>query len=335
MAEKQYPALSFSYSRSTRPLAFARYAKRALAVALAGSLLWTVGLGADAAVPVVTNLAGTVTVKTAHGASHDLSLSEPLQYGDGIVTASNSQAILNLAGVGKVRLAPATSVIAFAAPDGLQVKLQGGALCVMAQAQKITVATDRAVLTSQEPTTIFDIAATPAGTSVAVYRGNVLASREGAAFGTVAAGEALFAGRDNRFRRVAIKATDAQFASLRCPGPTVLADQKVEQPPIATSPAGPPAGAAQPSGGNHGLGGFIGALLGIAGVVLAVGHRGGGASSTPGSTPTPQPSLLPSALPSVLPRPSPSLTPSPSPSPSPSASSSPGPLPSLLATVRT
>lgn len=291
--------------------------------------LWPLVLPAAAAttaVPVVTNIAGAVSLQGAGGMRRDVISSQIVHSGDVLVTGLNSLAILGLADVGRVRLGPATTATASLSAAGLALSLHSGLVCVQADAPGTRIDAGQLSFASSRKATIFNLLRNTAGTTVAVYQGQVKASG-GDTVRTFDAGSAAHIS-GTHLASIQLANAHPQFAALRCPDSSVVTQAEAiaakRSQTIAAATAPPATPNAQPDnsgttnggnaggGGGGGGGGLIGVLLGIAGLAALAGSHGGGGGSNgappPGSS-GPSPSPVPSA--SVAPSPSPTPTPGP------------------------
>ncbi|MDQ6779787.1 MAG: hypothetical protein M3Z37_01355 [Candidatus Eremiobacteraeota bacterium] len=246
--------------------------------------------------PVVTNIAGAVEVRSSSGSSRDIVSSQILHTGDLLVTGVNSLAVVHLADVGRVRLGPGTTTTAASTGSSLSFNLTSGSLCVESERPVIHIQAGALAISAAENGTIFDLVRGPAGTRLAVFQGQIATKLGGKDSGIVNSGEAFTSGKDGAPQTVPIQTLVSDFLALHCPDDAIIARA------LAT-PGSTPAAA---SGGGGGGGGIIGVLLGIAGLAAIAGGHGGGGG---GGGPQPSPSIGP------LPSPSPSVAPSPSPSP--------------------
>ncbi|MBV8670300.1 MAG: hypothetical protein JO098_00930, partial [Candidatus Eremiobacteraeota bacterium] len=64
------------------------------------------------ALPVVTNVSGTVVVRSANGVSRDVISTRIMHPGDTLVTGVDSLALVSLADTGSVRLGPGSTASA-------------------------------------------------------------------------------------------------------------------------------------------------------------------------------------------------------------------------------
>ena len=271
----------------------------------AWALLWpTIANPAGvSAIPIVSLGAGDVTVESATSASHKLVSVEPLQSRSSLKTGLGAHASVSLEGVGTVRIGPATSTSVTTGANGLTFALEQGALCVHSQVQSVGVWVGDVEVTPSSQAAIFDVRGDSNSLTLGVFVGEV-SVRHGSERLTQRAGSALVIGADGTGdHQVLLRPTVASdFATLDCPDPQVIASAEAASAPVE-----------QPSGGGHGSGGIIGAILGLVAVAAAfAGHGGGGSSST--ST-TAQPTVPPTSPTPPKSPPPPPPTPTPTPGP--------------------
>lgn len=279
-------------------------------------LLWPqLAAAAENAVPVVTNISGGVAVQGASGGRRDVISSQIVHTGDVVITGLNSLAIVALADVARVRLGPATTATTFSTGSDLSLHLHSGLLCVNSDAAGTKIDAGPVGVSSTHKGTIFNLLRNTAGTNIAVYQGQVKASINGRDVDTLNAGRAVHIWNGS-VTNVALANAQRQFASLRCPDQSIVAQAEAlapKNPGVVVAATQPPStpDSGQANGGSTagsgGGGGILGILLGIVGLAaLAAGHGGGGGAGAgptppPGSPgPSPQPSVSPSPTPGVL-----------------------------------
>jgi len=286
--------------------------KRHLARFCLALLLWPqLAAAAENAVPVVTNISGGVAVQGVSGGRRDVISSQIVHTGDVVITGLNSLAIVALADVARVRLGPATTATTFSTGSDLSLHLHSGLLCVNSDAAGTKIDAGPVGVSSTHKGTIFNLLRNTAGTNIAVYQGQVKASINGRDVDTLNAGRAVHIWNGS-VTNVALANAQRQFASLRCPDQSIVAQAEALEPKnpavvvAATQPPlNPDSGQANggSTAGSGGGGGILGILLGIVGLAaLAAGHGGGGAGAGAGPTPPPG-SPGPSPQPSVSPTP--------------------------------
>ncbi|MBC5806716.1 MAG: hypothetical protein ACR2KS_05905 [Candidatus Eremiobacter antarcticus] len=269
---------------------------------LAMSAVSSVGAGgtrvatALPAVPVVTNVAGTVGVRTANGASRDIVSSQVLHSGDLLMTGINSLAVVNYADAGRVRLGPATTTTASLSGGTLLFHVASGSLCVEGQRPAIKVESG-SVSMVLAPDTVFNVLKAGKTTKLAVFRGQVTASVHGKNPRVLKFGDAAVSPNDDALGSVPIDTLMPGFAPLKCPDVTTIA--RAVPSPVPTPVVAEPAG----GGGGGGGAGILGILLGLAALgALAGGHGGGGGG---GGGPSVQPTFVPPPSPTPTPTPAP------------------------------
>jgi hypothetical protein len=237
-------------------------------------------------VGIISRVAGSATVETASGTSHELGQAEPLRSGATLTTALDSLVSVNVDQVGKVVLGPQTKTTATLQSGGLSFRLAGGSLCVVSQSQNVNVTTASLRIGLAAPATIYDVLADSSGAKVAVFRGGIVLGGAHIATTTIFAGSALTADSAGKISDVPIASLLGDLASLKCPDADVIS-QVVPVPSPSPSVSG---------GGHGGGGGLIAGILALAAIAAAAGHGGGGggggSSSPPPGAVSPNPSSL-------------------------------------------
>lgn len=242
----------------------------------------TIGAAAaTTAVPVVTNIAGAVALRSPGGSSRDIFSSQLVHSGDLLMTGVDSLAVVNLADVGRVRLGPGTTATTASSGTNLTFAIAAGSMCAEAEHPAITIQSGALTVSAASDGTIFDLSKDASGTKLAVFQGQVTTQLNGKAATTLKTGQAVATTHDGTPAPVPLESIATTFAVLHCPDDSIVAQ--------AMAPPGPtPA----PSSGGSGGGGILGILLGIAGLAALAGHGGGGGGG--GGGPQPNPSVLPS-----------------------------------------
>ena len=249
--------------------------------------LWPVlsGAAGAAAVPVVTNIAGAVELRSSKGSSRDIVSSQIVRDGDRLMTGINSLAVVQLADVGRVRLGPGTTTTAATNGTSLTFKIASGSMCVESDHPAITIQSGALVVSAAADGTIFDLLRDAGSTKLAVYQGQVSTKLGNKNPTTLKSGDAVVSSHDGAPEAVPLQTLTTAFTALHCPDDAVIAQ--------ALAPPSPPPAA---SGGGGGGAGILGILLGVAGLAALAGSHGGGGGGGGGGSP----------LPSILPSPSPS-----------------------------
>ncbi len=244
--------------------------------------------------PVVTNIAGLLTIRGHNGSAHDVVSVQVLSAGDTLMTGVDGLAIVNLANVGRVRMGPGSTAQLSDRLHQLSLGLSTGSLCVSADGPNVSIATSDIDLTAGSTPTIFNIEKLISETKVIVYSGALSASRHGEAVGVFKAGDALGVSRRRGVEKLPASVVQPDFSTLRCPDDAVIAHLKLQPPATASeTPQEQPAGSDH--GGGGGGGGILGALLGLVVIGAAAGGHGGGggggvpANSAPATSTTPTP----------------------------------------------
>ncbi|MBV8596826.1 MAG: FecR domain-containing protein [Candidatus Eremiobacteraeota bacterium] len=237
------------------------------------------------ALPVVTNVSGTVVVRSANGVSRDVISTRIMHPGDTLVTGVDSLALVSLADTGSVRLGPGSTASAASTASTLSLDLSSGSVCAQALSTGVSVQSGGLSLAAADNTSIFSLIRDANNTTIAVYQGQVTASIGGKTPWTFAAGDAAVSSNGGNPVKVPIESVQPQFAALHCPDEALINR-------VVPSPA-PGASAASHSSG----GGLWAILLGIGVIAAAAGHgggAGGGNTNTgpPPSTPTPGPGTI-------------------------------------------
>ena len=233
---------------------------------------WLPAFGAEpSAIPVVSRLAGSATITSSSGTSHELRSVEPLQPGSTLTTALDSIVSVHVEQVGQVQLGPQTKTSVSFRDGWLSFQMSGGALCVDSQSQNVSVNAGSFRLAVSSPSTIYDVLVDGEATTIAVFRGGIVVGGPHMSTKTIYAGGAATGLRNGALSDVAIGSVVQDFAKLKCPEASIIS----EVIPPTASPAA--------SGGGH-SGTIIATLLGLAAIAAAVGH-GGGSGNAPANTP--------------------------------------------------
>jgi hypothetical protein len=297
----------------------ARRIRSLAALAAAGSVVWPVVVSPAEipTIPVVSRIAGSVTVKTQTGAPHDVLSVEPVSGTELVITGESSLAAVSLAGAGSVRLGPSSSTTVAVTNGQLFFLPTTALLCAQTESNLITIRSKGSDVTPTSAAT-FDIAADEQqGLVVAVFAGSVSLTSQKTHWQT-AAGHATVVAADGSVHDAAIPDVIARFASLKCPSADLVA---------AAMPS--PAQASN-GGGGAGAGGLLGILALLGGVVALAGSHGGSGGSGPTSSPTAVPTFVPTPTPMPTPTPTPTPTPPgaiPTPTPMPTPTPRPTPTP--------
>jgi hypothetical protein len=319
------------------PKSRTRAIRSLVALAAAGSVVWpaVVSPAEISTIPVVSRIAGSVTVKTQTGASHDVLSIEPVSDTELVITGESSLAAVSLAGAGTIRVGPSSSTTVALTNGQLFLMPTTALLCAQTESNLITIRSNGSDVTPASAAT-FDIAADGhGGLVIAVFVGSVsLASRK--TNWRTAAGHATVVAADGSLHDAALPDVIAQFASLKCPNADVVS-------------AAMPSPAQASSGGGGGGGGWILGILALLGGIAALAGNHGGASGGggpgPGSNPTAVPTLMPTPPPTPtpqpftppptpIPTPIPTLAPTPTPTPTPAPTPTPTPTPAPTPTPR-
>ena len=233
---------------------------------------WLPAFGAEpSAIPVVSRLAGSATITSSSGTSHELRSVEPLQPGSTLTTALDSIVSVHVEQVGQVQLGPQTKTSVSFRDGWLTFQMSSGALCIDSQSQNVSVNAGGFRLAVSSPSTIYDVLVDGEATTIAVFRGGIVVGGPHMSTKTIYAGGAASGVRNGALSDVAIGSVVQDFAKLKCPDASVIS----EVIPPTASPAA--------SGGGH-SGTIIATLLGLAAIAAAVGH-GGGSGNVPANTP--------------------------------------------------
>jgi len=229
------------------------------------------------ALPVVTNVSGTVVVRSSNGVSRDVISTRIMHPGDTLVTGVDSLALVSLADTGSVRLGPGSTATAASTASTLSLDLSSGSVCAQAISTGVSVQSGGLSLAAADSTSIFSLIRDANNTTIAVYQGQVTASLGGKTPWTFSAGDAAVSSNGSNPVKVPIESVQPQFAALHCPDEALINR-------VVPSPA-PGASAASHSSG----GGIWAILLGIGVIAAAAGHGGGGGGSNNTGPPPPTP----------------------------------------------
>jgi cell division septation protein DedD len=271
-------------------------------------------------IPVVSRIAGSVTVRTQTGAPHDVLSVEPVNDTELVITGESSLAAVSLAGAGTVRVGPSSSTTVALTNGQLFIIPTTALLCAQTESNLITIRSNGSDVTPASAAT-FDIAADGQGELVvAVFTGSVTLASRTTSWRT-AAGHATVVAADGSVHDAALPDVIARFTSLKCPDADVVA-------------AAMPSPAHASSGGGGGGGWILGILALVAGAAALTSSHGGGGSGGPGPTanPTGNPTSVPTGTPTPTPTPISVSTPTPTPAPTPTPTPMPTPTPTPMPT---
>ncbi|MGH7754953.1 MAG: hypothetical protein ACREM8_01545, partial [Vulcanimicrobiaceae bacterium] len=239
----------------------------AIVVALIGAGLPTPAPGADA-MPVVSRVAGDVTIQSTAGGARSVGIPERTSEGDTITTKPNGLADVDFAEVGSMRIGPATVARVQQMSGVPAIRLVSGDLCVDVEQSTIAIGVGNLAITPVSAPTIFSVVAGEGGPSIIVYVGQVKALGSGAPV-TASAGDAFGINSGGIAALTNFEPLQKRLGALQCPTAATIAHARtLAEKPVALG-----------DGSSHGGGGG-GAVFGILGGVgllaAAAGGAGGG-----------------------------------------------------------
>ncbi|MGH7708045.1 MAG: hypothetical protein ACREM6_08995, partial [Vulcanimicrobiaceae bacterium] len=207
------------------------------------------------AIPIVTRVAGNVSIQSNGGGVRSVGTAERTNEGDTLTTQANGLADVVFADVGRARVGPASVARVQQTSGDLAMRLVSGALCVNVEQSAITIAIGNLAITSGAAPSVFSVVEDAAGPSIVVYEGQVKALGLSAPV-TASAGDAFAIDAEGNATLTDFAPLQKRLAGLKCPAADMIAHTQK----LAANP---------PALGNgtvaHSGGGGAGAALGILG----------------------------------------------------------------------
>ncbi|MGH7757107.1 MAG: FecR domain-containing protein, partial [Vulcanimicrobiaceae bacterium] len=226
----------------TRKVPAAELSRRAIASAVAGAFIMA-GLpavvpGADA-IPVVSRVAGKVSIQSATGDARPVDTAERTNDGDTLTTQAGGLADVIFGDIGRTRLGPQSVVRVERTTGDPNVRVVSGALCVDVKRTAFTVDAGSLTIASIAAPTIFSVIDDAAGPVVVVYQGKVKAGGASSPI-TATAGDAFGLNADGIPTLTDFGPLQSRLTALNCPAPAVIGRAQA----LAASPAALASGSA-------------------------------------------------------------------------------------------